>query len=368
MNAPQLVASAGATVAPVLILAGGTGGHIFPGLAVAGELAARAVPVVWLGAEGAMETRLVPAAGIPLHTLRVRALRGGGVGRRLLAPLQLLRAVFGAVRLIRRLRPRSVISFGGFAAAPGGIAAWLLRRPLIVHESNRAPGLTNRLLARLTQHLLVGFPDSFPARRELVVGNPVRPQIAELPAPGLRLQGRSGLLRLLVIGGSQGARALNLHLPAALKRSGLRCEIRHQTGAAALQATTDTYAALGIQAELSAFISDMPGAYAWADLVVCRAGASTLAELCAVGLPAVLVPLPTAADDHQSRNADYLVENQAALKLVEGEDFEQRLAATLSELAADPARRLAMALCARALARADAAARVAGICMEDISA
>ena len=368
MNVVHALAATGSTAAPVLILAGGTGGHIFPGLAVAGELTARAVPVVWLGAEGAMETRLVPAAGIPLHTLRVRGLRGGGIGRRLLAPLQLLRAVFGAVGLIRRLRPRSVISFGGFAAAPGGIAAWLLRRPLIVHESNRAPGLTNRLLARLTPRLLVGFPDSFRARSEELVGNPVRPQISALPPPEQRLSGRSGLLRLLVIGGSQGARALNLHLPAALKRSGVCCEIRHQTGVSALQTTTESYAALGIQAELSAFITDMPAAYAWADLVVCRAGASTLAELCAVGLPAVLVPLPTAADDHQSRNADYLVENQAALKLVEGNDFEQRLATALTELAADPARRVAMAMRARGLARTDAAARVADICMEDISA
>jgi UDP-N-acetylglucosamine--N-acetylmuramyl-(pentapeptide) pyrophosphoryl-undecaprenol N-acetylglucosamine transferase len=347
-----------------LILAGGTGGHIFPGLAVARELHARAVPVVWLGAAGAMETRLVPAAGIELHTLPVRSLRGGGLARRLLAPLLLLRALFGALALLRRMRPACVLSFGGFAAGPGGLAAWLLRRPLLVHESNRAPGLTNRVLARLARRVMVGFPGSFSGDEEWV-GNPVRPEIAALPAPESRLGARAGGLNLLVLGGSQGARALNLHLPAALRLSGVCCAIRHQTGAGALQATTTRYADSGLKAETCAFIEDMPAAYAWADFVVCRAGASTLAELCAAGLPALLVPLPGAADDHQSRNADTLVEAGAALKVSEGEGFELRLAAALSELAADRQRRLDMAQRARGLARPDAAARVASICIEE---
>lgn len=349
---------------PVLILAGGTGGHIFPGLAVARALSAQSVPVVWLGAEGAMETRLVPAAGIELHTLPVRGLRGGGLLQRLLAPLMLLRALVGALALLRRLQPRCVLSFGGFAAAPGGLAAWLLRRPLLVHESNRAPGLTNRLLAPLSKRLLVGMPGSFGAREE-VVGNPVRPEIAALPAPDQRLAGREGPLRLLVVGGSQGARALNQALPQALHSSGVCCAIRHQTGADALEATARRYAEAGLVADTCAFIDDMPAAYAWADLVVCRAGASTLAELCAVGLPALLVPLPTAADDHQSRNADWLVEAGAALTCAEGEGFESRLAEALAQLAADAGRRLTMAEAARSLARTDAAAQVARICLEE---
>lgn len=345
---------------PVLILAGGTGGHIFPGLAVAGALAAQSVPVEWLGAEGAMETRLVPPAGISLHTLPVRGLRGGGLVRRLTAPFMLLRAVLGAMRLLHRLKPRCVLSFGGFAAGPGGLAAWLLRRPLLLHESNRAPGLTNRLLARFARRRLVGMPGTF--TREELVGNPVRAEIAALPA---QRQRAPGPLRLLVVGGSQGARALNQHLPEALRLSGVCCEIRHQTGAAALDATAQRYREAGLRADTVAFIKDMPAAYRWADLVVCRAGASTLAELCAVGLPAVLVPLPTAADDHQSRNADWLVEAGAALKLSEGEGFVQRLAGALTQLATDPARAAAMAEAARRLARVDAAERVAAICIEE---
>jgi UDP-N-acetylglucosamine--N-acetylmuramyl-(pentapeptide) pyrophosphoryl-undecaprenol N-acetylglucosamine transferase len=350
---------------PVLILAGGTGGHIFPGLAVARDFAARSVPVVWLGAAGAMETRLVPAAGIELHTLPVRSLRGGSLARRLLAPLLLLRALIGALALLRRMRPACVLSFGGFAAGPGGLAAWLLRRPLIVHESNRAPGLTNRVLAKLARRVLVGFAGSFAREQEEWVGNPVRPEIAALPPPVQRFAARPGSLNLLVLGGSQGARALNLHLPAALRQSGVCCAIRHQTGAQALETTAARYAEAGLRAETRAFVEDMPAAYAWADFVVCRAGASTLAELCAAGLPALLVPLPTAADDHQSRNADALVEAGAALKVSEGEGFELRLAAALSELAADPQRRLVMAERARGLARPDAAARVAEICIEE---
>jgi UDP-N-acetylglucosamine--N-acetylmuramyl-(pentapeptide) pyrophosphoryl-undecaprenol N-acetylglucosamine transferase len=353
---------------PVLILAGGTGGHIFPGLAVAKALADRAVPVVWLGAEGAMETRLVPAQGIPLHTLRVRSLRGGGLQRRLAAPFMLLRALFSALTLLRQLRPRCVLSFGGFAAGPGGVAAWLLRRPLIVHESNRAPGLTNRWLARLSRRVLVGMPGSFAAGLEEPVGNPVRPEIATLPAPADRLTGRAGPLRLLVVGGSQGARALNLHLPEAIRRSGVCCEIRHQTGEVAQTATAQRYADAGLVAETCAFIADMREAYAWADLVVCRAGASTLAELCAAGLPSLLVPLPTAADDHQSRNADWLVEAGAAFKLAEGEGFAERLAERLKALAGDVSGRLHMAEAARGLARIDAAERVAHICIEEARA
>src|SRR5690606_21778158 len=282
--------------APVLILAGGTGGHIFPGLAVAEALRARQVPVVWLGARGAMETRLVPAAGIELDTIDVAGLRGKGALTLLLAPLRLLRALWQALAVLRRRRPRAVLSFGGYAAGPGGLGAWLLRRPLLVHEQNRAPGFTNRVLARLARRVMCGFPGSFPGRASEDVGNPVRPAIAALPMPAQRLAGREGPARPLVLGGSQGAAALNRGLPEAIARlpGAARPQLRHQCGERHADAARAAYAAAGVAASVEPFIADMAEAYAWADLVVCRAGALTLAELCAAGVGAVLVPFPAA--------------------------------------------------------------------------
>lgn len=348
-------------IGPVLILAGGTGGHIFPGIAVAQVLRQRQVPVRWLGSVGGMETRLVPAAEIPLDTIAVRALRGKGVLRAALAPVTLLRAVGQALRVMRRNKPRAVISFGGFAAGPGGIAAWLLRRPLLVHEQNRAPGLTNRILARLATTILCGFPDAFPGRNTQWLGNPVRAPIAAVTAPEQRLRDRSGAMRILVIGGSQGARALNLALPEALSRmpAGSPVRIRHQSGTAQFKQTRDAYVQAGINASVEPFIDDMAAAYAWADLVVCRAGALTLAELCAVGVASVLVPFAQAVDDHQTRNAEFVRDHGAALLLPEGDDLAARLSSALSQLAGAPEERLRMAKAARGLARAEAAEHVA---------
>lgn len=353
--------------APVLILAGGTGGHIFPGLAVAAALRDRQVPVVWLGAAGGMETRLVPKAGIELRTIRISGLRGKGVLALVSAPFKLLRAVVQSLRELNRLRPRAVISFGGFAAGPGGLAAWLLRRPLLVHEQNRAPGLTNRVLARLARRVLCGFPDSFTGVRAETVGNPVRADIAALPAPDLRLSDRIGPVRVLALGGSQGARALNRSLPgvlAGLARA-VPIQVRHQCGQTLYDEARAAYEGSEMSAEVLPFITDMAAAYDWADLVVCRAGALTLAELCAAGVGSVLVPFPAAVDDHQTRNAEYLVEHGATRLAPEGEDFEQRLSEVLSPLLIDPQARLAMAEAARALARPDAAARVAGIAIAE---
>ncbi|MDY0022563.1 undecaprenyldiphospho-muramoylpentapeptide beta-N-acetylglucosaminyltransferase [Arenimonas caeni] len=356
--------------APVLILAGGTGGHIFPGLAVAEALRRRDVPVVWLGSEGGMETRLVPSSGIEVETLRVRGLRGKGVLALLKAPFGLARACLQALAVLRRLRPRAVVSFGGYVAGPGGLCAWLLRRPLLVHEQNRAPGLTNRVLSRFARRVLCGFPGSFPAGKAEVVGNPVRPAIAALPAPAARFDGRGGAPRLLVLGGSQGANALNRVLPQVL--AGLpadqRPQVRHQCGERHADATRATYAEAGVAASVEPFIADMAEAYGWADLVVCRAGALTLAELCAAGVGSVLVPFPAAVDDHQTRNAEYLVEAGAAVMVPEGEGFAERMAAVAGGLLPDAARRLAMAGAARAIAHADAAERVAGIVLEEARA
>lgn len=350
--------------APVLIMAGGTGGHIFPGLAVAAELSAQAIPVVWLGAHGGLETRLVPRQGIALETIAIRGVRGKGIVALLAMPLRLGVAVFSARRLLRRLRPRAVLSMGGYVAAPGGLAAWLARIPLVVHEQNRIPGSTNRLLARFARRVLAGFADAFPDAEW--VGNPVRREIATLAPPEARFATRAGAVRLLVLGGSQGAHALNLHVPAALAQLPRtdRPEVRHQCGARHADAAIAAYDRADVAATVEPFIEDMAAAYAWSDLVICRAGALTLAELAAAGLGAILVPYPHAIDDHQRANAEVLVAAGAATILVEDQLDAAHLAAILEPLLADPASRLRMARAARALARPDAAAHIAGVCLE----
>ncbi len=353
--------------APVLIMAGGTGGHIFPGLAVAAALRARDVPVLWLGAEGGMETRLVPDRHIELRTVRVRGLRGKGWRQRAAAPWMLLRAAFGAWRVLRSVRPRSVLSLGGYVAGPGGIVAWLQRRPLLVHEQNRVAGFTNRILARLARRVMSGFPDAFPpALRAEWTGNPVRAEIAALPPPAMRLAGHGARPHLLVLGGSLGARTLNQGLPNALALipAERRAEVLHQCGAAHVAQTCAGYARAGVEAHIEPFLADMAGAYAWADLVVCRAGALTLAELAAAGLGAILLPFPYAVDDHQTKNAEGFVAAGAA-ELVQDRDFDAaHFAGRLERLLRDPATRLAMANAARTLAKPDAAEVIAQRCLE----
>ncbi|TAL98958.1 MAG: undecaprenyldiphospho-muramoylpentapeptide beta-N-acetylglucosaminyltransferase [Rhodanobacter sp.] len=349
---------------PVLIMAGGTGGHIFPGLAVAECLRAQGVPVAWLGALGGMETRVVPAQRIELHTVPVGGLRGKGLATRLRAPWMLVRALWASMAVLRKIRPRSVLSMGGYVAGPGGLASWLLRRPLLVHEQNRVAGFTNRRLARLARRVLAGFADALP--RAEWVGNPVRGTITTLPLPAQRMAGRTGRPRLLVLGGSLGARALNLALPQALARldPGQRPEVLHQCGTRGLEETRAAYAQVGVEAQLVAFIDDMAGTYGWADLAVCRAGALTLAELSAAGLGALLVPFPHAVDDHQTRNAEVLVAVGAAELIKENELDVQKLAQRLALLLGDQRSLLAMAEAARTLAKPDAAQVIARACLE----
>jgi UDP-N-acetylglucosamine--N-acetylmuramyl-(pentapeptide) pyrophosphoryl-undecaprenol N-acetylglucosamine transferase len=348
--------------APVMILAGGTGGHIFPGLAVAAALRARGVNVVWLGADGGMETRLVPQHGIEIDTIAVKGLRGKGVVTLLGAPLRVLGAIRQASRVLKQRAPRAVVSFGGYAAGPGGIAAKLHGMPLIVHEQNRAPGLTNRVLARFARRVLTGFPQTFKGRDEEPVGNPVRTEISAIAPPAQRFGQRNGALRLLVLGGSQGARALNSAVPRALRElRGHMLDVRHQCGEKLRADAERDYANAGIAASVEPFIADMAAAYAWADLDVCRAGALTLAEVCAAGVGSVLVPFPQAVDDHQTKNAEYLVERGAALLLPQDDQLADNLRGVIGALAGDPARRLAMAEAARGLARPHAAERVADI-------
>jgi len=353
--------------APVLIMAGGTGGHIFPGLAVAAALRARDVPVLWLGARGGMENRIVPEHHIDLRTLPVAGLRGKGLRQRLAAPWMLLRAGLAAWRVLRDIRPRSVLSLGGYVAGPGGVVAWLQRRPLLVHEQNRVAGFTNRVLAKRARKVMAGFADAFPAVLHAEwTGNPVRAEIAALPAPAVRFANRGDRPRLLVLGGSLGARTLNNGLPNALSLipADRRPEVLHQCGNAHIEATRAAYARVDVEARVEPFLADMAAAYAWADFVVCRAGALTLAELAAAGLGAVLMPFPHAVDDHQTKNAESFVAVGAA-ELVQDRDFDPaRFAGMLERLLRDAGKRLAMADAARTLAKPDAAAVIAQRCME----
>jgi UDP-N-acetylglucosamine--N-acetylmuramyl-(pentapeptide) pyrophosphoryl-undecaprenol N-acetylglucosamine transferase len=380
----------------VLIMAGGTGGHIFPGLAVADCLRRRGVEVRWLGARGAMECQRVPDRGIPLDVVDIAGLRGKGAASWLLAPWKVMRAVAQAWRLLGRRRPSCAISFGGYAAGPGGLAARLRGIPLLVHEQNRVPGMTNRVLAKVAARVLQAFPGTWPDELGPVTcGNPVRREISEVPAPGDRLPGRSGPPRLLITGGSQGALALNRIVPLALGllRGKTAFEVRHQCGRGRLRATEAAYRDAGVpvgaasaaipgvikepiaakaaptvkSVEVSEFIEDMAEAYAWADLVVCRAGALTVSEVAAAGLPAVFIPFPHAVDDHQTRNAEYLVEAGAALVLNEAGLSAQDLADTLAELFDDPARRMDMAVRARGASAPGAAERVADLCREFVA-
>lgn len=353
--------------APVLIMAGGTGGHIFPGLAVAAALRAREVPVLWLGAHGGMEARIVPEHRFELHSLPVSGLRGKGFVARLMAPWMLARAGIAAWRLLRRVRPRSVLSMGGYVAGPGGVASWLQRRPLLVHEQNRVAGFTNRVLARVARRVMSGFPDAFPATTHAEwTGNPVRAEISALPAPAARFAGRGGVPHLLVLGGSLGARTLNMGLPDALALipADRRPQVLHQCGKAHVEATRAAYSRLDVEARIEPFLADMARAYSWADLVVCRAGALTLAELAAAGLGAILLPFPHAVDDHQTRNAEGFVAIGAA-ELVQDRDFDpSRFAGLLERLLRDADKRLAMATAARTLAKPDAADMIAQRCLE----
>lgn len=345
------------------VMAGGTGGHIFPALAVARVLRERGGEVRWMGATGGMEERLVGEASFPIDVLPIGALRGKGAFALLAAPWRVGRAVIQARALLRRHAPGAVLAFGGFASGPGGLAARSLGLPLIVHEQNRAPGLTNRVLARLARRVLTGFPGAFPAPAE-VVGNPVRSTIAALPDPATRWYRRGGPVRVLVLGGSQGARGLNLAVPKALA-GWMNLEIRHQCGEKLVDEARAAYAVSKLQARIEPFITDMAEAYAWADLVISRAGASTLAELCAAGVGSVLVPFPQAVDDHQARNAEFMAEGGASLWLRQTEMLASELAECLKPLLGDRRRLLEMAQAARRLALPRAAERVADIAFEE---
>lgn len=321
----------------VLIMAGGTGGHVFPALAVAARLKELGHAVTWMGAPDSFESTRVPEAGFPIEFVRVTGLRGKGLMKLFAAPLLLVRALRDALAVLRKVQPQVVLGMGGFAAGPGGLAAWLRRTPLVIHEQNAAAGLTNRLLARIATTVLQAFPNTFAGKAQ-VVGNPVRAGFAELPAPAVRLA-HAGAARVLVVGGSQGAKALNQIVPQALALmpAAQRPQVRHQAGRTLAVAQAAYAEATGVQASVEAFITDMPAAYDSADLVICRSGASTIAELSAAGCASLLVPFPFAVDDHQTANARYLADAGAALLIQERDLTPQRLATELQTLLADRA-------------------------------
>lgn len=347
----------------MLMMAGGTGGHVIPALAVADVLRQRGVDIAWLGSEQGIENRLVPAAGYPLHQLAVRGVRGGGISRRLLAPFMLLGSVLAAWRIVRQLRPVAAVGFGGYASGPGAIAAWLAGVPLIIHEQNARPGMTNRVLARFARQVLQGFPGAF--GQAMTTGNPVRTVIAQLPAPAERYAARNGALRILITGGSQGALALNKQLPVALAQalSGVDFEVRHQTGRGRTDEAAQVWNGLSAKVQLSEFIDDMADAFAWADLVICRSGASTVSEVAAAGVAAIFIPLPTAVDDHQTHNARWLADQDAALLLPQSSLNADALRARAAVIT-DRHALMQMAERARAMALPGSAVTVADICQE----
>jgi UDP-N-acetylglucosamine--N-acetylmuramyl-(pentapeptide) pyrophosphoryl-undecaprenol N-acetylglucosamine transferase len=346
----------------ILVMAGGTGGHVFPALAVASELRAAGWRVVWLGSRNGMEATLVPQQGYAVEWVRFAGLRGKGVLRMLLLPANLLLAFWQSAKAIFRVRPDVVLGMGGYISFPGGMMAVLLNRPLVVHEQNSIAGLANRVLAQVADRVLCGFPNVL--KKSVWLGNPVRADITALPPPEQRFAGRAGPMRLLVIGGSLGAQALNELVPQALALipAGERPAVTHQAGAKHLEGLTGHYRSAGVEGELLTFIDDMAARYSEADLVICRAGALTVAELSAAGVASILVPFPHAVDDHQTHNARFLSEAGAAV-LVQQRDLtarglaDQLLAFTRETL-------LAMASKARALGKPDAAAAVARVCME----
>lgn len=350
----------------VLIMAGGTGGHVFPALSVADELRMRGVAVHWLGTQAGIEARLVPAADIPLHCLKMAGVRGKNPLSRITAVLKAAWAVLHSMVLLARIKPFCVIGLGGYASGPGGLAAKLMGIPVLIHEQNAVAGTTNRLLARVARFCLTGYPIELGGEKSRYIGNPVRREIAAIPAPQERLQGRQEGLRVLVLGGSLGAKAINDCMVALwpLVSTAPGAQLWHQTGRAHEAAVREAYQNSGLAVRADAFIDDMAQAYAWADVVVCRAGALTVAELAAAGVPAILIPLPHAIDDHQRANAQWFVDGGAGEIIDQSALSAEGLAERLLALAGAPEERLRRAIAARELAKTDAAEVAANYCME----
>lgn len=351
----------------VMVMAGGTGGHVFPALAVANELRERGWQIDWLGTDRGIEARIVPAANIPLHLLPISGVRGKGLRALIGAPWKIVRAIFAARKLFQDVQPQLVLGMGGYVAGPGGIAARMMGIPLVIHEQNARAGTTNKWLAKFATRILTAFPQVLPAAT--CIGNPVRAEIAALPTPSERGTGTHQPIRVLVLGGSLGAQALNEIMPEAvadLVRSN-QIQVRHQAGEKHCDATDALYRQHGIAAEVTAFIGDMAEALAWADLVICRSGALTVAELSAAGVASLLVPFPFAIDDHQTANAEWLVNLGAAELHQQSTLTPDLLKERLMNFIAQPARLIEMAEAARRAAKTGATKKCADICQEVVS-
>lgn len=352
----------------VLVMAGGTGGHVFPALATALLLQQQGVHVEWLGTATKIEARVVPEAGIRLHCIDIEGLRGKGRLSLLLAPFKLLLALWQAIGVLRKVKPDAVLGMGGFASGPGGLAAWLLRTPLVIQEQNAFAGMTNRALSWLACSVAEAFGGAF--KRPLattVTGNPVRGPILQLATPQERMAGRSGPLRLLVVGGSLGAKAINERLPEALAQlpAEQRPQVWHQTGINHLEATQALYADKQVDARVVPFIEHMDEAYGWADLVICRSGALTVSELAIAGVASVLVPFPFAVDDHQTANAGYLADIGAAICIQQTDLTTKKLTNLLIKLG-NREQLLEMAVLAKQQARPEAGNDVVSLLQEAI--
>ena len=349
----------------VLIMAGGTGGHVFPALAVADELKSQHVDVAWMGTQRGIEAKLVPASGYPLNFISIQGLRGNGILGWLLAPFKLIKAVVEAVSVIKQFKPDAVLGLGGFASGPGAVAAKLMGTPLVIHEQNAIPGLTNRLSALFANHVLEGFSGSFKnIRHAQYIGNPVRESIEELDRPQQRMVDRNSTIRILVLGGSLGAKSLNTLLPEAFGLLETELEIKHQCGVKHSDDCKHNYEVAGVEADVITFIDDMSEVYAWADLVICRAGALTIAELAAAGVASLLVPYPYAVDDHQTHNASVLVNNGAAVLVQEKNLTIESFAEEISKLVGDRTLLLTMAIQARKQAKTGTAKLISALCLE----
>ncbi|HEY5603496.1 MAG TPA: undecaprenyldiphospho-muramoylpentapeptide beta-N-acetylglucosaminyltransferase [Gammaproteobacteria bacterium] len=353
-----------ATATRILIMAGGTGGHVFPALAVADDLRARGVDVYWLGTRRGLEADVIPKANIPISYIKVEGLRGKGSLGWLLAPMKLLYALWQGLNVMWRLKPQAVLGMGGFVTGPGGVAAWLTRKPLLVHEQNAISGMTNRMLVPIASVVMEAFPNSIARGRAIHTGNPVRNDISQLYQVDAAARVIHDPLHLLVVGGSLGAKALNDVVPAALSKiaAAQRPVVWHQTGKKNIDEARASYQQSGVEAKVVPFIDNMAEAYRWADLVICRAGAMTIAELAIAGVASILVPYPHAVDDHQTTNAKYLVDEAAAIVVQQKDLTVEVLHGLLAELTNTRLQQMAKA--ARSLALPEATRRVADQCLK----
>lgn len=351
----------------ILIMAGGTGGHVYPALATAHTFREQGIEVHWLGTIKGLEAKVVPVANIPLHFISISGLRGKKLKDLLFVPWRLISAILQSIKIIRQLQPDVVLGFGGFVSGPGGIASVFLRKKLVIHEQNAKVGLTNQWLSKVATKILEGFPNTFlESSKVITTGNPVRKAITQLPSPDDRLINHNDDLRLLVLGGSLGASAINELVPQAIAKFPLdkRPQIKHQTGEKHYTDTLRIYEKMSVKAEVMPFIDDMAAVYDWADIILCRAGASTIAELCAVGVGAILVPYPYAVDDHQTANAHFLVKNGAAIMVQQKDLIVEILTHWIERFSESKEKRLLMAQSAYKLRKIDVTDRIVKICEE----